>query len=144
VKDPREFTEERCGYCRFWHEPPVRCETCGALSHYGVALRRIEELERQPDQDSLCISVDYLCLLLISSVRYALRRRTYIVSETCRAVEENISHLRYGMLGIILRDIDQEFELCERMGETLGDACDVARWEALRARLREEIEKRKG
>lgn len=60
--------------------------------------------------------------MLISSVRYALGRRTYIVSETCEWVKRYGPLLETPYRDIMIRDIEEQ----ERWG--YGDSCDLERW----------------
>jgi hypothetical protein len=63
-----------------------------------------------------------LALCLISSVRYALGRRTYIVSATCQLVKKYHKFLNARDVGVMMWDIIRQ----EQMG--YGDDCDREEW----------------
>ena len=66
-----------------------------------------------------------LALCLISAVRYALGRRTFIVSATCRTVKKYAHLLDARDVGVMMRDIIRQ----EQLG--YGDHCDREEWLAL-------------
>lgn len=65
-------------------------------------------------------------LLLISAVRYALGRQTYIVGETCRLVREHLGSADVNSQLVIARDIAQELSRGQ-----VGHACDDRAWRDL-------------
>lgn len=68
--------------------------------------------------------------MMVSAVRYALGRRTYIVSDTCRYIEHVLPLLTENDIGVIYRDIvDAERE------KDLGDECDVCDWLMLKNKI---------
>ena len=69
--------------------------------------------------------------MLISAVRYALGRMTYIVGMTCDFVEANIDKLSKNCMKIILTDIMEEIEMYHRVGKTCGMEIDERRWRRL-------------
>lgn len=69
--------------------------------------------------------------IIISAVRYALGRRTYIVETTVNYVIRNLDNLSSHCTGVILRDLKE--------ATCLGDDCDQAEW----MKLRRTIEERK-
>lgn len=73
-------------------------------------------------------------LILSSAVRYALGRRTYIVSVVCNEVAANIKIISDLCLGNIIRDI----EGCENK----GDDIDIKCWNNLLEKLKKEQERR--
>lgn len=73
-------------------------------------------------------------LILGSAVRYALGRRTYIVSVVCNEVIANLKIISNNMLNVIIQDI----ESCDN----LGDECDIESWTKLLKKLHEEQERR--
>ena len=66
--------------------------------------------------------------MLISAVRYALGRSTYIVSDTCRSVTNIKSKLSKECINIIIRDIEFDLELYHRAGNLCGMECDEKEW----------------
>ena len=86
---------------------------------------------------------DHYELMLISAVRYALGRRTYIVAETARYVSGKLGMVKDATLVVMLRDIDERIGLGDVLGKsTLGDECDRAEWMLLHKAIAEEIKKR--
>lgn len=77
--------------------------------------------------------------ILISAERYALGRRTGIVSLTIRYIMLLLPRLTDGTLNIILRDMDEQ----ERLGKSFGMDFDEAEWKRLRKAIKKEMEKRK-
>lgn len=70
-------------------------------------------------------------LILICAIRYALGRQSYIVGEVCDIVLSVKNKLSRNCINIIIRDIEEEFEMCHRMGRTCGMDCDEAEWQKL-------------
>lgn len=62
--------------------------------------------------------------MLISAVRYAIGRSSYIVSDTCRFVTNIKSKLSKECIKIIIRDIEEEFEFRDEIGVPCGMECD--------------------
>lgn len=60
--------------------------------------------------------------ILISALRYALGRRTYIVSITTKYIEREIPTLSEQCKAIMIEDIEHPF-MCG-----YGDACDKKEW----------------
>lgn len=75
--------------------------------------------------------------MLISAVRYALGRRSYIVSDTCEFVAGLRMKLSKKCLNILIRDIEGTMEMYHRSGNLCGDACDEADWNRLLEKLKE-------
>lgn len=65
-------------------------------------------------------------MMILSAVRYALGRRTYVVNWTCEFVANNLHLLLPKDVKIIIRDIKEQ----ER-DYSLGDKCDVNDWKRL-------------
>lgn len=72
--------------------------------------------------------------MLVSAVRYALGRQTYIVNWTCEFIAKNQHLLLEKDKLVILRDIEQQ----EKYG--YGDACDESDWLWLKEKLLEDKE----
>lgn len=64
--------------------------------------------------------------MLVSAVRYAIGRRTYIVGWTVRETIRVWDSLPVEVKGTILRDLSEAIAT-----DSLGDACDRAEWEKL-------------
>lgn len=69
--------------------------------------------------------------MLVSAVRYALGRKTYIVMSTCEAVRKAWPQLSLGARGVILRDIEQELAGSKDASTTVGMDMDHRDWTAL-------------
>lgn len=66
--------------------------------------------------------------MLISAVRYALGRSTYIVGMTCDFVASVKKKLSKCCVAILIHDINSELEMAHDLGRTLGDECDERDW----------------
>ena len=75
--------------------------------------------------------------MLISAVRYALGRMSYIVGDTCRFVASIKDKLSQNCINIIIRDIEEELEMYHRAGMTLGMDFDERTWLNLRDLLKD-------
>ena len=82
--------------------------------------------------------------MMISAVRYALGRMTYIVQDTTDYITAFAPDLSTRTLQIILRDIDDERARATRMHSpnVLGMECDRKAWERLEDKLLHELEHR--
>ena len=69
--------------------------------------------------------------MLVSAVRYALERKTYIVMSTCDSVRKAWPSLSLGARGVILRDIDTALDTAKAAGTTVGMAMDQQSWVSL-------------
>lgn len=88
--------------------------------------------------NSVNIDSDFESILL-SAVRYALGRRTYIVSITCGYVKRVLHNLSYNTLFVMERDIIEH----GRFGEdAYGDDMDLKDWMDLLNNIREEMNRR--
>lgn len=77
---------------------------------------------------------DYECII-ISAVRYALGRRTYIVNITVNYVTAELPKLSEQCRRVMIDDIEQQ----EPFG--YGDECDEEDWMRLLRKLRESEQK---
>ena len=68
--------------------------------------------------------------MLISALRYALGRRTYIVELTCRYIEQQIPMLSDRCKDVIIKDIESQ--------NNYGDECDREDWVRLLEKLKEQ------
>lgn len=64
-----------------------------------------------------------LSMLLVSAERYALGRRTYIVSWTCDVIKNNLKLLTEKDRKVMIRDIESAVNY--------GDSCDERDWKEL-------------
>ena len=69
--------------------------------------------------------------MLISAVRYAIGRSSYIVSDTCRFVTSIKSKLSKECINIIIRDIEFDLELYHMAGNLCCLECDEKDWDEL-------------
>lgn len=77
--------------------------------------------------------------MLISAVRYALGRQSYIVGITAQFVASIKDKLSPNCINIIIRDIEKELEMYHRVNMTLGMDFDEETWLRLRDFLKENI-----
>lgn len=68
--------------------------------------------------------------MLISALRYALGRRTYIVGMTAEYIENELPKLSDQCRAIMIEDIERQ--------EQFGDECDREDWMRLLDKLREQ------
>ena len=68
--------------------------------------------------------------MMIGAERYALGRRTYIVSWTCEFITKNLHLLTEKDKGVMIRDIET--------ARDYGDECDESCWKALLNKLKGE------
>lgn len=68
-----------------------------------------------------------LSMLLVSAERYALGRRTYIVSWTCDVIKNNLKILTETDKKVMIRDIESAINY--------GDSCDENDWKELLKKL---------
>lgn len=72
-----------------------------------------------------------ISMILVSAERYALGRRTYIVSWTCEIIKKNMHLLSGKDKAVMIRDIETAI--------SYGDECDKQEWMNLLQMLRKEI-----
>lgn len=75
--------------------------------------------------------------MLISAVRYASGRMSYIVGVTCEFVLSVKPKLSQQCINIIIRDIEEELARCYLFGKTLSFECDEEAWKKLLVELKE-------
>ena len=75
-----------------------------------------------------------ISMILVSSERYALGRRTYIVQWTCKIILNNLSLITNKDLLVMIRDLENSI--------SYGDDCDEAQWKSLLVKLKSEVERR--
>lgn len=78
--------------------------------------------------------------MLISAVRYALGRQSYIVKDTCDFVRLHRFELSENCRRIIIRDIDEALAMYHNLGETCGMECDERQWMRLLEVLVDELD----
>lgn len=80
------------------------------------------------------LSETELDTLVVCSVRYALGRRSYIVSDVCRIVSSCLPHISKNTISVVQRDIQDAL-----ISQRHGDDVDRQSWKGL---LRDIHEKR--
>lgn len=75
--------------------------------------------------------------MLISAVRYALGRKSCIVSDTCRIVASVKDKLSKRCIEILIHEIEEEIEWHHELGRTCGMECDESLWLKLLEVLKE-------
>lgn len=70
-----------------------------------------------------------ISMLMVSAERYALGRRTYIVSWTCDVIKNNLNILAETDRRVMIRDIESAI--------SYGDSCDENDWKELLKILKE-------
>ena len=76
--------------------------------------------------------------MLISAVRYALGRQSYIVGVTCEFVRTVKPKLSQWCINILIRDIAEELDRYHDLGRPCGMECDDSSWCSLLEELRDE------
>lgn len=77
------------------------------------------------------IKVDYVLKdMIISALRYALGRRTYITHETAEFIMENPNLIDSRVKTVMIRDIEEYFDR-RKMWDYKDDECDYQTWSAL-------------
>lgn len=90
--------------------------------------------------DQIHVSQQQLYLMLVSSLRYAMGRQTYIVAETANYLRSYWKHLDKGMREVVLRDLNEELRKADELGYKLGADFDHKEWVVLRNELTERFE----
>ena len=74
------------------------------------------------------IKVDYVLKdMIISALRYALGRKTYITQETAEFIMENPNLIDDRVKTVMIRDIDEYFDR-RRTWDYKDDECDYQTW----------------
>lgn len=77
------------------------------------------------------VARDHLFSMLVSSVRYAMGRASYITSLTCGMVTAYAKHLHQHEVEVIARDIAEGLDHAVHKGGYLGMRCDHNDWKFL-------------
>lgn len=72
-----------------------------------------------------------LWLMLLSTVRYAMGRSSYITSTAADLVRQFRSRLTAERVQQIAREVQKDLEIAESTGRTLGHDCDHRGWKKL-------------
>ena len=80
-------------------------------------------------------NIDDISAMLVSAVRYALGRRTYIVNWSCEFITKNLHLLTEQNIKVMIRDIERQAEY------GYGDKCDEEDWARLLVLLKGKVEK---
>lgn len=75
--------------------------------------------------------------MLISAVRYALGRQTYVVQETTQYLLHCLHKFDEGVRAVIIQDIRDAVERAEARGTTLGMDIDHDDWKRVLDRFHE-------
>lgn len=87
-----------------------------------------------PEASGTYVTSLEMWLLLLSTVRYAMGRSSYIVSDACGMVRRYAPQcLTRGQIAQVGREVREAVRLATEAGGTLGHAMDQAEWEALTA-----------
>ena len=85
--------------------------------------------------------------IIFCAFRYALGRRTYIVSTVANFIRDNIQYIQTRDIELMIKEIEEKNKTHSH-GDTfyhdLGDPCDVKVWLGLKKRLKEEVGRREG
>lgn len=84
------------------------------------------------------ISNDELGLAIICMVRYALYKRTYVVSQVIEFVRKNYAHLSENDRKVLRRELEQELSFASEINDTVGDKIDDDEWRRLLSFLKKE------
>lgn len=74
-------------------------------------------------------------MMLLCTVRYAMGRRSYVVSEAVDLVLKSRQCLTGLQLDQIREEVSHELKICEDAGKTLGHKMDHEEWQRLVAEL---------
>jgi len=83
-------------------------------------------------------------VMLSSTVRYSMGRRTYMSSLAGELVLRHQEYLSTQQLNQIIDEIEKELLFQASMGKKLGDDCDDQAWRTTVAQLQEVVKKRAG
>lgn len=102
-------------------------------------LEREKAMKAKAKKNAVPLDED-LQTILICAVRYSLGRQTYMPGLVTGWIMGNCAgKLPNGRIEIMLRDIQEQREMGERLGRaSLGAPCDVRTWERFEAWLREQ------
>lgn len=82
------------------------------------------------------IDSETMWIFLLSSLRYAMGRRSYITSLTAELVAKHFDMLTPAQREQVIQEIMTELDRRTAIGQTLGDACDHEMWWKTVERLR--------
>lgn len=86
--------------------------------------------------DVRAIDAQTMWIFLLSSLRYAMGRRSYITGVTAELVAEHFDMLTPAQREQVIEEIQQELDRREAVGSTLGDQCDHEVWQRAVVQLR--------
>lgn len=78
--------------------------------------------------DEIIVTSDELWMMMLSTIRYSMGRRSYIVAVCDDLVKKFAPKLEYHQLEQIAEEIEKEVLLCEGRNETLGMQMDHDSW----------------
>lgn len=85
--------------------------------------------------------------IIFCAFRYALGRRTYIVSTVANFIRDNLQYMQTKDIKLMIKEIVEKNKTHSRGDieyNELGDPCDVKVWLGLQKRLKEEVALREG
>jgi len=82
----------------------------------------------QPDPEAITITKDQLWLMLLSTIRYSMGRRTYITAICKDLVYRFIQYLEPWQQKQIAEEIQKELDRAHKSNQLLGDQCDEDCW----------------
>ena len=91
-----------------------------------------KKLTRHPSElPAAGVPLDHLWTMIVSTVRYALGRRSYIVAETADIVRTYFPLFTVAQVEQLTKEIKEALKLAEGRGEHLGMAMDHDTWTSL-------------
>lgn len=83
-------------------------------------------------------------MIMIAAERYAMGRRTYIVSTVASYIRWRVPKLSDWCLGVLKQDFEDKQRMHERCPDykMFGDECDKKDWDALYLAVLEELDRR--
>lgn len=72
--------------------------------------------------------------VLFCAFRYALGRRTYVVSEVCEAITQNTGAIQRKLRNLMIKEITEAID-----GNHAGDDMDIKQWKTCRIALQQSL-----
>lgn len=85
--------------------------------------------------------------IIFCAFRYALGRRTYIVSTVANFIRDNLQYIQTKDIKLMIKEIEEKNMTHSHRDmeyNELGDPCDINVWLGLQRRLKEEVSSREG
>lgn len=84
-----------------------------------------------------------LWLMLMSTLRYAMGRRSYITGSTAGLIKKYAYTLNEGQLQQVQKEVIEEIQRANALGHTLGDQMDEDMWRAFISWTEDELQARR-